>query len=244
MKHDSAPDQQHGQPMDQWPSQGVRTVASLLLFVHLFALAIAITSRATTVNTEFGPAGSELLARMRDVPVLMQYLQLLELDESYNNAWTQGGPLDSGHTIEVDLEFADPGADALTIRIPEDRLWPPMRNGRHRSLALTATALVGSDERENILPQAIAEKLIVEHGATGGTIRLRRHFPQSPTEAASLDEAVSDPLNDRYYETVYEARILVSDGDVSLLKSESPGTSAPAATGGATVPLPPSEASP
>jgi len=241
MKHDSTLDEP---PAAQWPSQGVRTVVSLLLFVHLFALAIAMTSRATTVETEFGPAGSELLSRMRDVPFLMRYLQFLELDESYNNAWTQGGPLDSDHAIEVVLEFKDPRADQLTIRIPADRLWPPLREERYRSLALTAAALVGNSQRENILPQAIAEKLVGEHGATGGTIRIRRHFPQSPQEAASLDDAVADPNSDRYYETVYEARILVNDGDVSLLKSESPGTAAPAATGGATVPLPPGEATP
>ncbi len=244
MKHDSTLDKQHAQSESRFPSPGVRTAASLLLFVHLFAVVIAMTSRATTVDTEFGPAGSELLARMRRVPFLMAYLQLLELDESYNFAWTQGDPLDAVHSIEVELEFDDPNVEQLVIRIPQDRLRPPLRNDRHHNLALTAAALVGRDDRENILPQAVAENFVREHGATGGTIRIRRHFPQSPPEAASLDEAVADPFNDRYYATPYEARILVTDGVVSLLKSESPGTSAPAAGRAATVPLPPSEASP
>lgn len=203
-----------------------------------------MTSRATTVDTETGPAGSELLARMRGVPMLMPYLQLLELDESYNYAWTQGGPMDSGNAIEVDLEYVNQDAGPRTIRIPSERYWPPLRAERHRNLALTASALVGNENQENIIPQAIAERVVADHGAASGTIRIVRHYPQSPLEAASLDIAVADPMDSRYYETVYEARILVNDGLVSLLKSESPGTSAPAARGPATVPLSTGEASP
>lgn len=228
----------------RWPSQGIRTVASLALFIHLFAVGIAMTSRATTIDTETGPAGSELLTRVRGVPLLMQYLQLLELDESYNFAWTQGGPMDAGNSIEVDLEYVDQDAGPRTVRIPQDLYWPPLRAERHRNLTLTAAALVGNENQENIIPQAIAERLIANLGAASGTIRIVRHYPQSPLESASLDTAVADPFNARYYDTIYEARILVNDGKVSLLKSESPGTSAPAARGPANVPLPTGEASP
>lgn len=244
MKHDSSLDAQSVPEALRWPSQGVRTFASLLIFIHLFAVAIAMTSRATTVDTEFGPAGSELFSRIRDVPLMMDYLQLLEMDESYNYAWTQGGPMDAASSIEVELELDDPNSEPLVTSIPGGHFWPPLRAQRHRSLALTAAALVGNENLENILPQALAERFVTEHGANSGTIRIIRHYPQSPLEASSLDETVSDPFSDRYYETVYEARVLVNNGNVSLLKSESPGTAAPAAGGRATVPLPNPEVSP
>lgn len=244
MKHDNQLDSRSTAEEQRWPSQGLRTFASLLIFIHLFAVATAMTSRATTVDTEFGTAGSELFSRMRDVPLMMDYLQLLEMDESYNYAWTQGGPMDSATRIEVELEPDDNSSEPLVVNIPEAQFWPPLRAQRHNRLSGIAAALVGNENLENVIPQALAERFVADNGAKSGTIRIIRHYPQSPLEASSLDETVSNPESDRYYETIYEARVLVNDGNVSLLKSESPGTAAPAAGGRATVPLPNGEASP
>ena len=243
MKQDNSPNAGNGSEESRWPSQGLRTIASLLIFIHLFALATAMTSRATTVDTEFGTADSAILSRMRDVPLMMDYLQLLEMDESYSYTWTQGGPMDSASRIELELDVKGANGEPLTLTIPEAQYWPPLRDQRHRTLAGTAATLVGNEGLENIIPQALAERFVAEHGAKSGTIRIIRHYPQSPAEAASLDEIIADPQSDRYFETIYEARVLVNDGNVSLLKSESPGTAAPAAGGRATVPLPNTEAS-
>ncbi len=210
------------------PDAGIRTGVSLLLFIHLMAVAIAMTSGVAQSPTVDGDIRySDLLGRMRGTPLVIDWLQLIAQDQSYAFALTQGAPEDAAHTIEVELETAGDAPPAITL--PAENIWPPQRRIRHREIAFWAAGLVGDDNAEALLPQAIAARLVDQHQATGGTIRIRRHYFQSPAEAQSVNPEVADPDNARYFETIYEARILVSDDEVTLLKRADLGTTAPAA---------------
>jgi hypothetical protein len=64
---------------------------------------------------------------------------------------------------------------------------------------------------------------------TGGTIRIRRHLVQTMTAPASSIAAERDPFDESHYQRIYEARILLVNGEVQLLKSDTAANVAPAA---------------
>jgi hypothetical protein len=209
------PDREHSSPSSPvHPSQNVRTLLSFLLFLHLFALAVAVTSS--------NDRSSQLELGLRKTPLLRPYLQTLFMDLPYTYHLTSGisdfQVNDAEMWIEVELNTR-PGEP---VRIPPaDGLEPRQRFNRAESLVRTTASLVGQPDRESVLPAAIAASLLHRHGATGGTIRImRRNLP--------LEAFTAIPSTQR---TMYEARILLVGGQVELLKTEAASESAPAATG-------------
>src|SRR5688572_16252209 len=77
------------------PPQGLRTALSLLLFLHLFALFVAVFS---------GSPSSELLTGLRRAPGVRHYLQLLDMDFSYRYHLMLVDDLDMDFIIEADLD--------------------------------------------------------------------------------------------------------------------------------------------
>ncbi|HEX4148839.1 MAG TPA: hypothetical protein VHY20_07620 [Pirellulales bacterium] len=196
------------------PSPGLRSGLSFLLFLHLFALAVGVTSS----NTQ----SSQLEIGLRKTPLVRPYLQLLSMDLPYTFNLTFGGNdyqvADAETWIEVELKTT---AGEQKFVLPGERLEPRQRFRREEILVGTAATLVGQPTRESVLPAAIADSLVHRYGATGGVIRIVRR--DLPAEAFLLP-----PQTRR---TLYEARIIVAGGQVELLKSEAASESAPAATG-------------
>lgn len=193
------------------PSQNVRTALSFLLFLHLFAVAVGVTSNESASQLETG---------LRKTPLVVPYLQLLLMDLSYSFNLTFGPSdndvSDAESWIEADLTT---GAGAQQIVMPATGLEPRQRLRRYEALARTTAAQVGNQNSESILPAAIARGLVRRYGASGGVIRIVRStlptdafMPFSPTRR-----------------TLYEARILVTAGRVDLFKSDAASESAPAA---------------
>ncbi|HEY5312052.1 MAG TPA: hypothetical protein VIK18_06010 [Pirellulales bacterium] len=193
------------------PPQGLRTALSFLLFLHLFALTVGVTSNE---------AASQLETGLRKTPLVVPYLQLLLMDLSYCFNLTFG-PSDSDVSdaetwIEADLTTA---AGPQQIILPAAGLEPRQRLRRYESLVRTAAAQVGSPSSESLLPAAIARGLLTRHGATGGAIRIvRSSLPSDAFTAFSPTRR-----------TLYEARMIVAAGRVELFKSEAAGESAPVA---------------
>lgn len=216
--HPAVPPPPEGEPL----SPSARTAISIVLFLQIAAVLIVVFAR--------GGAGiaSGLQQRLRaSVPGVRQYAQLLHNDLGYNYHLTQGGPEDDDCLVEIELNLPDGSTHAETI--PDRGLTPPLRYQRHRMLAFMAAMAAGDPEAESRVPLAIAQRLVQETGATGGTIRVRRHMAQSPEEAASTDKLRGDPNSANYWSTVYDAQILVADGEVNLLKKASALERAPAA---------------
>ena len=204
------------------PAEWKRTAVSFLIFLHLFALAVAVVSN-------WNP--SPLSLRLRRVPGVKPYLEYLAMDQSYVPLYglTFGMTEDTDVVAEIELKLADGTQE--TIALPDPTLSPKQRWRHDARLAETAAAMTGESFRnvESVLPQAIAAHFVADNGASGGRIRLRRHFLQPIESFSSSNPAERDPFDPSRYSQVYEARLLVAGGQVQLLKSEAAAEVAPAA---------------
>ena len=204
------------------PADWARTLVSFLIFVHLFALVVAVISN-------WNP--SPLALRLRRVPLVKPYLEYLAMDQSYVPLYgfTFGMTEDTDNTVEVELKLADGSERSFTL--PQAGISPRERWRRDARLAETAADLTGEQYRDlqSVVPQAIAAYFVKEHGAKGGTIRCRRHFQQPIESLSSSNPAERDPFDKSRYAQLYEARIIVSGEQVHLLKSEAAAEVAPAA---------------
>lgn len=208
------------------PAEWARTAVTFVLFLHFFALVVAIVS-----NWDPSP----LALGLRNVPVLTPYVEALALDRSYlpQYALTFGEEEDTDDEIELELQLADGSLKQETI--PQASLWP---HTYRRQLRLTTAVanLVGENTKsfESFLPRSIAAHFVAVandagHEVTGGTLRVRRHLVQTMTAPASSIAAERDPFDESHYRVVYEARILLVGGEVQLLKSDTAANVAPAA---------------
>lgn len=203
-------------PAPAVPSDTVRSVVSFLLFLHLFAIGVAVLSRASSGI----PAPLE--ARLRQVPGVEPYIALTGLDWSYtyslmHNRMLPGRP-DWDHRIEVDLQLADGKRE--TFVFPDRAQMAGAQRHRYERLVSNAVNSLESPTMESRIPEGIARGLVAERKATGGTLRIR---------GKNAPERDFDPFPAEYPAAhMYEARILVSGGNVSLFKIDSATDSAPA----------------
>jgi hypothetical protein len=202
----------------QLPTPGVRTLITFLLFVHLFMLFAAIVSNE---------APSELEQRLRNVPGLRPYVQLLAMDLPYTYHLTYGptdGPpgetfdADARHWIEVELNL--PGGKQQKVELPAAGSAAGQMQRRYTNLARRACGLAESTTYASMIPFAVSSALVHQTGATGGTVRLwQQKLPARPPYRTVAEQP----------RALFEAAILVSGGKIQLFKKESATDSAPAA---------------
>lgn len=210
------------------PGQITRTVVSFLLFLHFFALAVAVLSNWSPSPLSLG---------LRKVPCLRAYLQFLDLDQSYIGLFNlhDGLPEDTDAFVEVDLKFKD-GTDEHVV-VPDSNIWPRQRRQHYARVAETAADLSENEDLQSVVPQAVAAYLVRKAEAEGkkvrsGDVRVRRLLLQPMEAVASSLPAERDPYSDTYYRKLYEARVLLAGGQVQLLKVEEARDVAPAAASG------------
>lgn len=205
-----------------------RTVISFLLFLHFFALGVAIFSN-------WSP--STLAGRLRNVPCLRPYLQFLDMDQAYIGLYNlhDGLPEDTDATVEVTLKLRT--GEERSFTLPEANLRPHQRFRHFSRLAEVAADLASNQELQSVVPQAIAQHYIAQLQAEGekigpgtvGTIRVGHWLLQSMEAITSSRAEERDPYSEVYYRKLYEARILLAGGKVQLLKIEEARDVAPAA---------------
>lgn len=208
------------------PDQVVRTAVSFLLFLHFFAIGVAIFSN-------WSP--SQLATRLRKLP--RPYLQFLDLDQSYIGLYNlhDGLPEDTDATVEVELKLQN--GEQRTFTLPEPGLRPHQRFRHYSRLAEVAADLASNQDLQSIVPQAIAQHYIAQLQAEGqkigpgtvGTVRVGHWLLQSMEAIESSRADERDPHSVVYYRMLYEARVLLAGGKVQLLKVEEARDVAPAA---------------
>ncbi len=203
-------------PAAAGPSDLVRSVVSFLLFLHLFAIGVAVLSRANAAV----PAPLE--ARLRQVPGIEPYIALTGLDWPYTY-FLMLSPLRTGrpdwdHRIEVDLQLADGKRETHVFPDPATMTGP--RRHRYERLVNNAVMMLEAPSMESRMPEGVARALVTSRKATGGTIRIRGKTAPDEAYQAFPREYPPTPM--------YEARILVSGNNVSLFKIDSATDSAPA----------------
>lgn len=193
-----------------WSSE-VRSLVSLLLFVHLFAVFVAVT-------TYTRPSG--LQERLHQVfgPYL-RTLHLTAFPVTYPFAryhLTHAMPTDVDFTCEVEFTGSD---GPQTISIPQRPLWPRIRLRRYQALANATGALSDEEADEDlagVLPRAIAGSVLKSHGVGEGTFRCRAHYLPLIEQMAEVDAGRRAPLEN--LRVTYEAQVIASGGNVELLK--------------------------
>jgi hypothetical protein len=150
-------------------SEGARTVVSLLLFVHMFALGLVFFS-----NFEGGDWDSVLLGRMKTV--VRPYLYPLWLDRPYHYHLTYGHELDFDHYVDVALAAPDSAEESI-VRLPDDSLGVGPRRERYERLAWHFARGLESQPQVELLPLAIGGGLIKQRGAARAQVRLFRKRP-------------------------------------------------------------------
>jgi hypothetical protein len=198
-------------PQPQW-SPEVRTWVSLLLFAHLFAVFVAVTTytRPSIVQERL----HELFA-----PYLRN-LHLTAYPVSYPFAryhLTHALPADVDFTCQV--EFEGPDGSAETISIPGSAMQPLVRFRRYQSLANATGALAESETNEEfngILPRAIAGSILKTRGVKQATFRCRSHELPEMEALGDAEPARRAALEN--YRDVYEAQVFVTPGGVEVLK--------------------------
>ncbi len=193
----------HADEQPQW-SPEARNWASLLLFIHLFVVFVALAAYTR-------PSG----VQQRLLPLFEPYLNNLDLSPTQPFAryyLTHAAQADVDFSCEVDVE----GSDGKPIVIPDPQLWPAIRFRRYQALANAAGYLSQPEGDENlagILPKAIAAGLLKQRGKTQGVVRVRAHF-LSPIDAPTRTDR--GPVT-----TQYEAEVFSTAGTFDLHKRSS-----------------------
>ncbi len=205
MEHDSPP----GEPV--W-SPELRTWVSLVLFAHLFAVFIAVTSYTRP---------SLLQVRLHGVfESYLRNLQLTAYPVSYPCAryyLTHATPNDFDFSCEVEIQGKDGAVE--TVSIPPSGLQPLVRYRRYQALANAAGMLGQPDANEDlngVLPKAIAASILKAHGATQGMVRCRANYLPIQEAMRSLNAGRRAQFEN--YPEVYEAQVFVTPGGAELLK--------------------------
>ncbi|MFO0902588.1 MAG: hypothetical protein U0939_06285 [Pirellulales bacterium] len=193
----------------------VRSIASLALFVHLFCLALVLTS-----NQAASPLQQRLLF------VFRPYTQLLNFDVSYTRFdYTQETIDDADQRIEylpegksnaqasdwVHLTAGSPGSDRLQ---------------RYQRLAgvMSFFASREDDGTTAVIAAAIGTHLY-RHDEPIDEIRVRRHVLQTPDQVRGTSVAERDPFDPMFFQDVYRAQVI--DGGEAVQKVEERGQVAP-----------------
>lgn len=217
-------------PKPTWGPEA-RTTASLLLFAHLFAVVVAVTSYTQP---------SLLQQRLHELFVpYLRNLHLAAYPTSYPFAryhLTHALVSDVDFTCQVEFEMPD--GTPHTVTLPATGLQPPVRYRRYQLLTNAAGTLAGDELNEDagsILPKTIGGSILKRHGASQGVLRLRGHLLPEIEDMASVESGDRQPLEN--YSNVYEAQVIVAAGRVEILKRTTTLESAPVEN---TTPLPPS----
>jgi hypothetical protein len=218
---------------DRLPSQTVRTVVSLLVFVHLFALLAAVLS-----NPQDGMA-SRLLFKLGNVRFLSGYTEALWMESAYDFFHTYGNndfviALGTDHRLEADLTLAN--GETRTVSVPEVGRFPGVRYQHYKNLCNNSARTVGQQGAESLVPAAVLERLMRSHEATAGTIRMKRHLLQTMDQVSSSDSKTRDPNDARYWRVIYSGYGTLRNGRFTYQKLEDAGTTAP--VGGASAAAP------
>ena len=215
-------------PAATLPSSSVIGGVSLLLVIHLFAVVVAGVSNQIPVEQ-----GSEpLRTQFRRTPGLVPYLRTFGFDWGFNHPrtpWimTDGSGQSVDHSCDVVLDWPANAevTDAMLADMKRLPLLPAgtrlgIRKRRYRQLATYVGLLVGDDETESNLPKLISERLIAERGLTEGThrFRCRQHLLLNPENARSNIAAERDPFRPSLYDSIYQADLVIIEGEVVLSK--------------------------
>ena len=203
------------------PSQGVRTLITLLLFFHLFALLAGVAGN-------FG-ARSGLRRQLRESPGIQPYLRTLWMDTGYDFGLIYNNPYDFDHRCQIELNPATGGneqAERTFVDLMPKGIWDGMRQRRYLALAQKLRLHLGDNNEEADLVAALAGGMLRKANVENGT-HLFRCLIQQTQDLVSLEEIapeMRDPEHEEWFATFYEADLILDQNRWSPSKREDRGS--------------------
>jgi hypothetical protein len=210
----------------------VRSIVSLLLFIHLFCVAVVLASNFRR---------SRLQADL--VRVFAAYTQLLNFDPDLTPYYyTLGRPSDDDASLVIDL-YADADKPVAaqspmgSVRLPDGGSnWSEDRKRYFRlakMMAISADQDTENDDISGEIARSVAARLMRENQARRAVVRCIRRSSQ-PLNLSTLNPGypADRPTDPAYDATVYEADVWFDEDDqVQALKRSSRAEVAPRQTG-------------
>ncbi len=199
------------------PDGNVRSIVSLLLFVHVFCLFVALSG-----NYYLSPLQIRLLN------ALGPYVQLFKLKPTAPYHLTDASELSDDHFIEVEVTAGAQQGEIL--RLPESAVRGNSAKRRFNLLAKTmgATSYLGAEQNTAAFARAIGAHALNEGNNQEVVVRCRRYQPQPRQMDPAAAATPADPTAEAYLTTAYEARVWRDrSGQVQLLKIEEKKVVAP-----------------
>jgi hypothetical protein len=188
---------------------------SLLLFFHLFSIAVALGANHFP---------SPLQSRMAGF--MSPYLRVMNFDISFiPYHLTLGTVDDQDHRIDVLAADAYLMGDEGWIGIGE----PSFRGGERfkRFQRLAATMAFFGERRQDqlsaLFARAVAEHFLNQRHIEPSEIRCRRILPQDRSAVAGGTPEQRNPLSSLYFAEVYRASALIDGSTVAVIKVEQAG---------------------
>jgi hypothetical protein len=203
------------------PSEAVRTIVTLLLFIHLFAVGLAIMT-----SSESG--ASVLLRDIKErTPFLEPYLTQLWLDHGYDYYLMNDQNWD--FRLEATVRYGDGHVGAPMI-LPDPDLWSGERRQRYQQLAgfmgnyiARATAPEASaldGERKLLLPEAIGGGFLRSNPkAESVSLKCVFHRGISREELRSENPRDRDPEGPQYFTSVGDMTIVLDRGKPTVFEN-------------------------
>jgi hypothetical protein len=197
-------------PADLEASATARSIISVLLFIHLFCLLVALAS-----NYLLSPLQIQLLN------TLAPYTQLMKLQPMAPYHLTDGTEISHDHVLEVEVTAGPQQGEV--IRLPEGRIAgrPPRQRAQMLARTVGATSYFRIEQNTAALAKAVGARVLNAGGNVEVVVRCLRRQPQDRLFDATNPTTPADPRAPAYLTAVYEARVWRDRyGQVQLLKIE------------------------
>jgi hypothetical protein len=192
-----------------------RPLLSLLLFFHLFFIAVA-----------FGGNHFPSALQGRLVGLASPYLRVLNFDISFTPYYlTLGTVDDQDHRIDVFAADSYDAGDDGWIGVSASGWRGGERIRRYQRLAGTM-AFFGErrqDQLSALFARSVGEHFLNQRHIEPAQVRCRRILPQDRSAVAGGTPEQRNPLSDLYFAEVYRANTIVDGSRVGVIKVEAAG---------------------
>jgi hypothetical protein len=196
----------------------VRSIASLLLFIHVFCLFVALTSSTRDFS----------VLQVRLTNAVAPYILFTKVAPNAPYDLTNGTEASMDHFVEV--EITSGAQKGEVIRLPQGRVGGSPVQRRLEILARTMgfTSYLGAEQNTAAFAKSLGGAVLSQGDNQEVIVRCKRFEPQARERDTTNPATPDDPTDPAYERLAYQARVWRDrSGQVQLLKIEEKKVVAP-----------------
>jgi hypothetical protein len=209
------------------PPESIRTWISLLLFIHLFMVVVAILAY---------PSPSTLEQRL--CSTLAPYLRTFNFNLNHGEYNTS--KLHLTHAQDHDIDFKITATTKLpdgkqdVLVIPDPNLGRGLRYSRQLAFANVAGSLAKNEQYEAVLPKAVGASLMLQAGTKNASVMITERRLPTIEDMTAGDEQRRNLNSGNYLRRTYQGNVFRVGPKIEIIKQAATGDVAPATRGAAT----------